>query len=379
MKILFAVHDWGLGHATRDLLLIRALLSAGHAVHVLSHGRALQLLRDELGGDCSFTDLPDIPKPLGRRASTFYIKMSLALPAVFWTFRREHQCVRELCRSARIDRVVSDSRFGAAVPDVPSYHLFHSLRQIIPGRPRHLERLVETSQKRLLAHARKILIPDQREGGLAGDLCHSLACDWGDRLEYLGILSSVRRLPVEQDIDYFISISGAEPQRTLFEEIVLRQVRRLRGRIVVALGRPEQHDRVDDDGRVTIHGYLDRHRQEEMLNRARLVVSRPGYTTLMELAEIGRRALLVPTVGQSEQEYLADYHRRLGHLYSVRQHELDLTRDTAVAATYPGLPRMERTNRSVSRFVDVVTGGPGELTVQQDQQRAVQKPYGRRP
>lgn len=354
MNVLFAVHDWGLGHATRDLLLIRGLLSAGHCVHILSHGRALQLLRMELGDSCAFTDLPDIPKPLGRRATTFYVKMSLALPVVFWTYRQEYKCVRDLCRIHHIDRVISDSRVGAAVPEVPSYQLFHSLRQIIPGRPRLLEQLVEASQKRLFACARKILVPDQEVDGLAGDLCHDLACDWRDRIEYIGILSSVRAMDTDRDIDCFISISGAEPQRSLFEEIVLRQVKDLRGRIVVALGRPEREGSINDDGRFAIHGFMNRRQQEVMLNRARLVVTRSGYTTLMELAEIGGRALLVPTVGQSEQEYLADYHKRMGHCYSVRQQALVLSRDTAIAETYPGLPPMDGTQQSVRRFLDAI-------------------------
>lgn len=357
MKVLFAVHDWGLGHATRDLLLIRALLGNGHTVHILSHGRALNLLQDELGTRCSYTSLPDIPKPLGRHASTFYIKMSLSMPAVFWTFRQEHQCARKLHHRHNFDCVISDSRFGVALREIPSYHLFHSLRQIIPGRPRRLEQFVESSQKRLLAPARRLLIPDQRENGLAGDLCHNLGCDWGNRLVYLGILASVKRVSVAQDIDRFISISGAEPQRTYLEQIVLRQVGHLTGKTVIALGRPEQRGSVATKGQVTIHGYMDRRQQEEMLNRARLVITRPGYTTLMELAELGRRALLIPTVGQSEQEYLADYHRNLGHLYAIRQHEVDLVRDVAIAESYPGLPRMNPSAQSVARFLDVVTGG----------------------
>lgn len=357
MRVLFAVHDWGLGHATRDLVLIRALLDAGHRVHVLSHGRALSLLQDELGENCRYTSLKDIPKPLGRKAITFYIKMSLSMPAVFWTFRREHQHIHELHRQHRFNCIVSDSRFGVALREIPSYHLFHSLRQIIPGRPRRLEQFVESSQKRLLSPAHKLLIPDQRENGLAGDLCHNLACDWGEnRLVYLGILASVSRMPVTQDIDHFISISGAEPQRTYLEQILLEQVRQLEGRTVIALGRPEQRNTVVTEGRLTIHGYMNRKQQEEMLNRARLVVTRPGYTTLMELAELGRRALLIPTIGQSEQEYLAEYHRTRGHLHAVRQNELDLVRDIAIAKTYPGLPQVTPTKQSVIRFLDVVTG-----------------------
>lgn len=363
MKVLFAVHDWGLGHATRDLVLIRALLSAGHSVHIMSHGRALRVLRDELGSSAAFTELKDIPKPLGRRAATFYVKMSLSLPAVFGTFRRERRVAQELCRREGIDCIVSDSRFGVALPDVPSYHLFHSLRQIIPGRPRYLERFVEAAQRHLLSNAGTILIPDQREHGLAGDLCHNLACQWAQRLEYLGIISSLSRHDMEQDVDYFISISGAEPQRTLFEELVLSQVRSLKGRVVIALGRPEGERTVVDDGRVAVHSFMNRSEQEKMLNRAKLVVSRSGYTTMMELVELGRRALLVPTVGQSEQEYLADYHRQMGHFYSVRQSELDLARDTAIAETYPGLPCAQSTDQSVLRFLEVVTGQAPKLPV----------------
>jgi UDP-N-acetylglucosamine transferase subunit ALG13 len=354
LKILFATHDWGLGHATRDLILIRGLLTAGHRVTLLSHGRALKLLQEELGDACQYIALQDIPKPLSRRAFWFYLKMSLSMPWVFYTFGRERRLVRQLNQTERFDRIVSDSRFGVWSPQVPSFHLFHSLRQIIPGRPYALEKLVECSQRRMLSGATKILIPDEPRQGLAGDLCHDTSCDWSGRLEYIGLLSSVRRQEVAQDVDYFVSVSGAEPQRGIFEQIVLRQIRDLPGRVVVALGRPDIRPSVEDDGRVAIHRYLSRDRQQEMMNRAKLVVTRSGYTTLMELAELGKKALLIPTVGQSEQEYLARYHERLGHLHSVRQSELDLARDAPVAATYSGLPAMPPTAESVKRFLRAI-------------------------
>lgn len=354
-QTLFAVHDWGLGHATRDLVLIRGLLAAGHHVTVVSAGRALRLLREELGDRCSFHELRDIPKPLSRRAFWFYVKMSLALPLVFRTFHLERRFVDSLCRSQGFDCIISDSRYGICHRDTPSFYLVHSLRQIIPGRPRLLERLVEFSQKRLLSGAVKIIIPDERAQGLAGDLCHDLACSWDDKLDYIGILSSIRRGTVEQDIDYFISISGAEPQRSIFERIVLSQFRRLPGRVVITLGKPESRMDALTDANAVIHEYMDRAKQQEMMNRARLVISRSGYTTMMELAELGRRALLVPTVGQSEQEYLAAYHERLGHLHGVVQGRLDLVRDTAAAGRYAGLPSFSSTEESVRRFLRAIS------------------------
>lgn len=356
LKVLFAVAAWGLGHATRDLVLIRELLDAGHEVTILSTERALQLLRGELGTRCGYLDLPDIPKPLGRKALYFYIKMSFSMPIVFWTFWREHQFVRHLNRNRHFDRIVSDTRYGIFLREIPSYYIVHSLRQIVPGRPWHLERMVELVQRGLLAGARKILIPDQRENGLAGDLCHNLTCFDGRELEYMGILSSVQRRRADPDIDYFITVSGAEPQRSIFERLVLEQLHDLKGEVVVALGKPDVPRSVASDGRVEVHSFMDRKQQEEMMNRARLVVSRSGYTTMMELAELGKQALLIPTVGQSEQEYLGAYHEKLGTMHTVTQPHLSLARDVEVANAYSGIPLSHGTAESAKRFLAIVEG-----------------------
>lgn len=337
-------------------MLIRALLAAGHDVTILSTERALRLLRAELGNRCSYLDLPDIPKPLSRKAAMFYVKMSLSMPLVFWTFWREHHFVRRISRARKFDRIVSDTRYGVFLREIPSYYIVHSLRQIVPGRPRRLERMVEMAQRRLLSGARRILVPDQRERGLAGDLCHNLTCYDTDEIEYLGILSSVRRRTVEPDIDYFITVSGAEPQRSIFERMVLQQAHELPGRVVIALGKPDQPLSVASDGRVDIYSYMGRSQQEEMMNRARMVVSRSGYTTMMELAELGKKALLVPTVGQSEQEYLGAYHEKLGTMHTVTQSHLSLARDVQVAESYSGIPVDHLTEESTRRFLEVVDG-----------------------
>ncbi len=354
MKVLFAVSSWGLGHATRDLVLIKALVAAGHEVAILSTDRALKLLRTELGGSCDYVEFPDIPKPLWYTAPGFYVKMIAALPGVFRTFWREHRFVEALCRARGVDRVVSDSRYGVWSARVPSYHLMHTLHQIVPFRVRFIEHAIEAIQNRLLSGACKVLVPDQEENGLAGELCHDLRSFRREQLEYVGILSSVERVPVEQDIDYFITVSGVEPQRTLLEKKVLRQARKLPGRVVITLGRPDLPHSVSDDGRVAVHSYMGRRRQGEMMNRARIVVSRSGYTTLMELAELGKRALLIPAVGQSEQEYLGALHERHGAMHCVSQRRLNLARDVEVAGRYPGFSNVRPTSETVARFLAIL-------------------------
>ncbi|HET7359598.1 MAG TPA: glycosyltransferase [Rhodanobacteraceae bacterium] len=352
-RVLFAVHDWGLGHATRSLLLIRALLERGDALTVLSApGSGLRLLQSELGDACEFYPYPDIPKPFSRHPAMFYLRMSLDMPRVWARFRLEQRLTERLVAARGFDCVVSDSRFGVWSRAVPSYCIFHSLRQIIPGRPRALETLVEWGQRRLLAGFAKVLVPDvEADGGLSGELGHDPSLDWGrDRLHYIGPLSGVRRVDGRQDIDCFFSVSGIEPQRTLLAQRVLEALPKLGGRIVVTLGDPAAAGPPRRIGGATVYGYLDRRAQGDMLNRARVVMTRSGYTTLMELAELGARALFVPTPGQSEQEYLARFHGERGHVRATTQRELDFPRDLALAEAASGIPRISSAD-SVAHFL----------------------------
>lgn len=355
-RILFGVYHWGLGHATRSLVLIRALVARGDQVTIVAQpGPGFALLRAELGDRCEYLPFRDTPAPLGRSPALFYLRMSLAVPRILAGFRDEHRLVERLVRERGFDRVVSDSRFGMWSRAVPSYCILHSLRQIVPGRLRFVERMVEWGQRGLLAGFTKVLIPDvEDDGGLSGELGHEPALDWGaGRLAYIGPLSAVRRPGLAEDVDCFFSVSGLGTPQKDFGELVLDALPRLSGRVVVTLGRPEAAHEVRTIAGATVHGYLDRERQAEMLNRARLVVSRSGYTTLMELAELGKRALLVPTPGQSEQEYLARYHHARGYVWATRQRALDLPRDLARAEAAAGVPRISPAG-SVERFLAIL-------------------------
>lgn len=360
-RILYGVYHWGLGHATRSLVLIRALVARGDRVTILMQpGAGMQLLQSELGDTVEYYPFRDTPAPFSRYPAVFYIRMSLSMPWVVAGYRREHRLAERLVKERQFDCVVSDSRIGVWSAAAPSYVIFHSIHQIIPGRIRWIEHFVEWGQRRLLRGYSKVLIPDlEADGGLSGDLGHYPYFDWGaQRLNYIGPLSDVARPDVPQDLDYFFSVSGIEPQRSLFGDMVLAALPRLHGRIVVTLGDPSRKGEVQQLGNATVYGYLDRARQAEMLNRARVVITRSGYTTLMELAELGKRALFVPTPGQSEQEYLARFHHRLGHVYSTTQKKLDIVNDLPRADAARGLPKTS-SRETVRRFLEILDSGAG--------------------
>jgi hypothetical protein len=355
LKILFAVAAWGLGHATRDLPLITRLLDCGHDVTVVSSERALALLKLELGRRCGFLEWPDIPLTLSKSAPLFYAKFTFSMPMAFRAIVAERRALEALLDARPFDRIISDSRFGIRSSRVSSFHLCHGLRFIAPRRNRGLEYVMDYVYHRCFGHTSKFAVPDTEFDSLSGDLSHDLRFIRRDRVTYIGILSGVRRRPVELDIDCYISISGREPQRQILEDIVLRQAYDVPGRVVVSLGKPEEAGQTRLLGRTEVRSFVNREQQQDLMNRARMIVSRSGYTTLMELAELGKNALLIPTPGQTEQEYLADYHFRRGSYYSTGQKRLDLPRDLIKAGGFPGYQSAHQTESSIDRFIELVT------------------------
>ena len=92
------------------------------------------------------------------------------------------------------------------------------------------------------------------------------------------------------------------------------------------------------------------------MNRSRLMITRPGYTTIMELAVLGKKALLIPTPGQTEQVYLASYHSKKGNFYSVSQEKLNLARDVEEAKRYPGIRVRFIPGKAEQKFMEIVFG-----------------------
>jgi len=353
--VLFAVGSWGLGHATRDLPLIQGLVEAGCAVTVLGSGASLRLLRGELGASCEFIEMPGMRVPLGRTPFRFYFKYTIMLPLIWWDTIRQHGELERLLSAERFDALISDNRYAAWSRTVPSYLVAHGLRFIAPGRKRLLELGLEHFNAFCFRHYRRILVPDFETDDLSGDLSHRLRFYPPDQVRYLGLLSSVQPRHRERDLDVFISISGPEPQRTILERTVTRQLASVPARGLVALGRPGVAERRQVNG-WELAGYLDRSQQEEAMNRSRLAVVRAGYSTIMELAELGRPAVLIPTPGQTEQEYVAEYLSGQGHHFAADQASFDLA--AALASGQPLRPYAppHLTARSVKLFLEEVLG-----------------------
>ncbi len=355
MKTLFAVCSWGLGHATRDIPLMRGILKAKHSLTILGSGRSLELLKGEFGDRCQYVSMFDYSSAYSKKDFSV-AKFLGSFPFYIDEIVKEHIKIKKLVKEEKCERIISDSRFGVYDKKIPSYFIFHQLRFISPARIKLFEMATERFNYSFFSeNFSMFLVPDDKENPLSGDLSHDLRYFRDNKVEYLGIISDLKKKEVKQDIDYFISLSGPEPQRTVLEKIILKQTSSLKGKVVVALGRPEDQ-RTRTFNHLRIFGYLGRRKQEEIMNRAKLVITRSGYTTLMELVALDKKALLIPTPGQTEQVYLADYHKKKGNFYSVNQGELDLTRDVEIASQYRGLSYEVNTEKAVEVFMKNVFG-----------------------
>jgi len=354
MKVLFGVCSWGLGHAVRDLPLIRRMIQDGHSVTVISEGRSLELIKDELGDKCSYYDIPDYT-PVYSKRSFSASKFVAHLPVYLNEIAKEHKRARKLIISNGYERIISDSRFGIYHPKIPSFLIFHQLRFIPPLRIRVFEKATEGFNYLFKKNFCNFLVPDWEENGLSGDLSHNLNYFKKNIVKYIGPICDLRKKNLPQNIDYFISISGPEPQRTVLERKIMVQLPSLKGKVVVALGKPEEKiEKVYGD--IKIFSYLNREKQEEMMNCSRLVIARSGYTTIMELAALRKKALLIPTPGQTEQIYLAQYHTQKGNFYSVSQKNLNLVEDVEKAKEYPGIKVEFKAGEAEQKFMKIVFG-----------------------
>jgi len=354
VKVLYGICSWGLGHATRSLPIIRKLIREGESLTIISHGYSLEFLRSELKKeDVNFFDVKDYPIPVSETKGELIAKSVVYWPKFMRRMEKGLGFVTKLCEKERFDVIVSDGRYDVYSRRIPSYFITHQVRILNPFKLKTMEFGSEIFNLFFLKRFKKFLVPDYEDDDLSGKLSHNLKLIKKHYLSYIGVLSDFRKRDTEKDIDYLISLSGPEPQRGILEKILMEQVKELDGKIVFTLGRPDKNVVKKEKG-VEVYSIVGKEKREELMNRAKLIVSRSGYSTIMDLAVVKTKALMIPTPGQVEQEYLAEYHNRKGTFYSVKQEQLQLAEDTKKAQHTTGIKRECNVEKTVERVMDIL-------------------------
>ncbi|NVK27504.1 MAG: glycosyltransferase [Flavobacteriia bacterium] len=290
-RILFLVLNWGLGHATRSEVLIQALIDQDFEVHIGSDGDALSVLKKSFPNQ-TFYELPAYDIRYGSGAGNL-LKLLLQAPAAMSVMKRERKFVRSLHERYQFHGVISDNRPGTNIPGIPSVYITHQLN-IKAGL---MSKQVSAAHARLYREFDEIWVPDDELHSLSGELSVprselSVRC--------IGSLSRLKRTEAQRRMPWAAILSGPEPARTEWEN-ELRSIREAlpQGGLIVR-GKPEENS--SEEGFVD---YLNRDELSQLYADTDVVICRSGYSTLMDLDALGKKALLIPTPGQTEQEYLA--------------------------------------------------------------------------
>lgn len=334
-RVLVTPLDWGLGHASRCVPVIRELLRNDCDVLIGGSGDSLMLLKGEFP-DLTFIHLPSYA-PVYSASSSLVWKMIQQLYKFMKTIEREHRQVGRLVYDERIDLIISDNRYGCWSRVTKSVFITHQVTILLPKSVAWLSGMVNWFNHYQIRNFHECWVPDWKEKGLAGRLSITERFP----VKYIGPLSRFEKSVAEpkKTFDVVIILSGPEPQRSIFEEIMLRVFKTTD--LVVCLVRGVPGKNAKKVGNICVVDFLNTKDIQSIILQSDLVISRSGYSSIMDLAVTGGRVIFVPTPGQPEQEYLARYFKENGVAFSIAQNEFDLKEAMEKAKRFSGFVSTE--------------------------------------
>ncbi|MDX6180574.1 glycosyltransferase [Flavobacterium sp. Fl-77] len=297
--ILIAPLNWGLGHATRCIPIIKALQENNFIPIIASDGVALALLRKEFPY-VETLELPSYHIEYAKNGKNFKWKLIKSLPKMITAILDEKKMINSWVKKHGIDGIISDNRLGVFSRKVPSVFITHQLN-VMTG---NTTWFTSKMHQHIIKKYQECWIPDtDKKINLTGELGHLTTNHLN--LKYIGPLSRMRKKETPKVYDLMIILSGPEPQRTLLEEKLQKEVLRYDGNVVFIKGVVEKNQTKLQVDHVTHYNFMNTKQLEQTFNESDLVLCRSGYTTVMDLAMLEKKAFFIPTPGQYEQVYLA--------------------------------------------------------------------------
>ena len=308
MKILVSPLNWGLGHASRCVPLVRRFLAEGHEVILGGDGESLTLLRRH------FPKLRYVylaPLNLRYRSGKRQVwTMLKSLPKLISWSVKDHTILKAVLREEHIDQIVSDNRFGLYNQDAKCIYMTHQLHIMLPKGWKWLESVAERLHARIYKRFDEVWVPDYEDVSLslAGKLSHPKTVH--GTYHYIGPLSRFESLGEEKKESKFAVVavlSGLEPQRSMLESELVSRFAGKAEQVLIVQGQLNRPRTQIKRGNITLVPYMNDAELVPALLGAKQIIARSGYSTLMDLDALGLldKAEVHPTPGQPEQEFLA--------------------------------------------------------------------------
>jgi uncharacterized protein (TIGR00661 family) len=326
-NILITPLGWGLGHAGRMIPLSLRLKEMGHNITIAGNEECLSLFRNETAG-MNLVLFSGFTMRYSNNVPP-YITVLWKLPALIIKSLRDHRILKNLIKRYQADIVISDNRFGCWNRKIKSIYVTHQLRIIFPVQFRFLEPLGIAFHRFIINKYDLCLIPDfPGDVNLSGDLSHNLSFPPNSR--YIGLLSRFTSGNTSSGShDYpnkyiTIILSGPEPQKSILRKKLIDYIQLTDYMTIILEGTPGVEKINEITGRIKSYNHLPSFQMRDIITGSDKVICRAGYTTIMELISLQKTALLIPTPGQTEQEYLAQYLSLKGWFSSASQEEKNI-------------------------------------------------------
>lgn len=331
--ILIAPLNWGLGHATRCIPIIKALQANNFTPIIASDGVALELLRKEFPY-LKTLELPSYQIEYAKNGKNFKWKLIKSLPKMLEAISEEKSIVKRWVKKYKINGIISDNRLGVFSKKIPSVFITHQLNVMTGNTTWITSKLHQFIIKKYTA----CWVPDVNSTlNLTGKLGH---LDHNNlSINYLGPLSRMHKMALPIQYELMIILSGPEPQRGLLEAHLMEEVKRFEGKVVFIKGIIEEKQKKEQIGNVTYYNFMKTRQLEQTFNESDKVLCRSGYTTIMDLVKLNKKAFFIPTPGQYEQIYLAEKLKKEG-LVPYATQEAFRIEDLSEIEQYKGLPQL---------------------------------------
>jgi uncharacterized protein (TIGR00661 family) len=322
-RVLIAPLEWGLGHATRCIPIINQLLLQKCEVFIAAESATYYLLKDEFP-TINFLLLKGYRIKLSKLKGLLFWKIAGQAPKIIFTIYRENKWLKKSIGQYKIDAVISDNRFGFYNKALPCIYITHQL--LIKTGNIFIDKIAQRIHYFFINKYQQCWVPDFEKDNLAGKLSHPLVVP--KNVKYIGPFSRLNKVEeIKKTYDLLILLSGPEPQRTIFEKRLLDNLKSYNGKVLFVRGLPGNDELIQSKNlSVEIVNHLPGEELGKALQQAEIVISRSGYTTIMDLVKLNKKAILIPTPGQTEQEYLAQYLMKRKIFFSVEQKKFDLNK-----------------------------------------------------
>jgi uncharacterized protein (TIGR00661 family) len=303
--VLVAPLDWGLGHATRCIPVIEQCLAAGFEVIIAAEGVQKALLQSEFP-NLNFTHLQGYRLKYGSSKWLTILKIIIQIPKILTIINREKKWLHDFTNNKHLDAVIADNRFGLCKTGIFSIFITHQLYIKTPF-GLFINTCIQKINYHFINRFNTCWIPDAAgENNIGGLLSHPAikpSCD----CRYIGALSRIKKENTGNTNKLLVLLSGPEPQRSILEKKILKQLAELLIPAIFIRGLPGSPDTISSTKKIKIFNHLPGKQLQQIINDTEIVISRSGYTTVMELLPLGKKCIFIPTPGQTEQEYLANY------------------------------------------------------------------------